>query len=411
MVGIGSFVLTEDEVRRRKAYLEITEADEQRLREAHPLLEAQAGTVLDRFYDYLLSHEHTRRMLSAPGLIDRLKAVQVKYFSELTSGEYGLAYFENRLRVGLTHERVGLAPEWYMGAYDKYLQIVSEALHEAFGSELERYLTTMTSLTKVIHLDMNLTLEAYFLRVQDGLERKNAALGQANAEFVRLQAAKQQLTDMIVHDLQNPLAGVTAFLQVLRADHRGLTEAQLDALHEALRRCDDLAQMILNVLQLSRADSGRLEPQLEEVDVMELVQDAAASFRMVALRDGRTLSVQGPPSLRVVTDASLVLRILGNLLRNVFRHTPAGTNVVLRVERGAAGGASVSVIDDGPGIPREVQSLLFDRFAADALRSMGRRVDSGLGLAFCKTAADALGARIAVASDGGHGTTFTLALG
>jgi hypothetical protein len=116
MFAIGSFNLTEEEVRRRKDYLEITQEDEQRLRDMHAHLQAYSQEIADRFYEYLLSHPHTRAMLSAPGLIERLKQLQRTYFSELTAGKYDIEYFENRLKVGQTHDRVGLAPEWYLGA-------------------------------------------------------------------------------------------------------------------------------------------------------------------------------------------------------------------------------------------------------------------------------------------------------
>lgn len=407
---IGAFVLTEDEVLRRKAYLQLTEQDEQRLRAAHPLLQAHASAVIDRFYDSLLAHEHTRRILEPPGLLERLKRVQTTYFAELTSGDYGLAYFENRLRVGLAHQRVGLAPEWYMGAYDKYLEVVSEVLRDAFASDVGRYAATLRSLTKVVHLDMNLTLEAYFLSAQDGLERKAAALEQANQEVMRFEAGRRQLTEMVVHDLQNPLAGVTAFLEVLRGELIALGPTQRDALDEALKRCDDLAQMILNVLHVSRAETGVLEPVREAVDLAELAHHAVSACRPVAEREGRGLALDAPGPVPIVTDQSLVLRIVGNLLRNAVRHTPAGTRIVVRVARDADG-ARVSVTDDGAGIPAALHGALFDPSGLAALRSAGLCVDSGLGLAFCRIAAEALGASLTVESDTGRGTTFILSFG
>src|SRR5476649_2132252 len=103
MFILGAFTLTASEVSKRKEYLEITSEDERRLKEAHVHLESHVTTIIERFYEYLLSHDHTRQMFSAPGLVERLKGLQTKYFSELTGGEYGLKYFENRLRVGQVH--------------------------------------------------------------------------------------------------------------------------------------------------------------------------------------------------------------------------------------------------------------------------------------------------------------------
>src|SRR5262245_20141522 len=219
------------EIRRRLSYLEITAEDEQRLRDVHPHLQRHAGRIIDQFYEYLLSHEHTRALLSAPGLIVHLKSVQLKYFSELTAGEYGAAYFENRLKVGAAHNRVGLAPEWYLGAYTKYLHIVADVLRETFRDDPLRFFQTMVSLTKVINLDMGLAIDAYIHAAQQTLEA-------ANAQLRKVEAARQQLTDMIVHDLQNPLAGIAAFLKVLEPSPH-LSASVREALQEALRRCHD----------------------------------------------------------------------------------------------------------------------------------------------------------------------------
>ncbi len=410
MLTIGSFTLTEEEVSKRKRYLEITPLDEQRLLEAHPHLSSCAGEISERFYDYLLSHEHTRRMISAPGQIEHLKSLQSKYFAELTSGRYDIRYFENRLRVGQAHERIGVAPEWYLGAYNKYLQIISDVLSRAFAGAPGQYVRTMLSLTKIVYLDMGLALDAYILEAQNRLEQKNEALDRQNSELRELEAAKQQLTDMIVHDLQNPLAGIIAFLELLRAQPERLDDPEREALEEALRRCHDLVEMILNVLQVSRGESGQLNIEASVINVAEIAREGAAAFQLVAALDGHKLAVQAPTSVTACADEMLLRRILYNLIRNSLRHTPKGTQVLVRVERTPAATTRLSVIDDGPGVPLSLQPLLFDRLGASALRNAGLRVDSGLGLAFCRTAAEAMGAVLRVESDGHHGTTFTLEL-
>jgi signal transduction histidine kinase len=166
--------------------------------------------------------------------------------------------------------------------------------------------------------------------------------------------------------------------------------------------------MILNVLQVSRGEEGKLNTQLEEIDIADLARESVAAFRIVAEVDGRHLGIETPQSLSVKTDQMLLRRILYNLIRNALRHTPRGTGVLVRVEAPMPGEVRLSVIDDGPGLPPEMQPYLFERYAAAAVRSSGRWVDSGLGLAFCKTAADALGAALTVHSDGKHGATFAL---
>jgi signal transduction histidine kinase len=403
--SIGNWTLTEAEVLKRLAYHEITEYDIERLREVHGHLQANSGEIIDRFYTYLLNHEHTRSMLQVPGLVERLKRLQIDYFHRLTAGLYDVAYFEDRLRVGQTHDRVGLSPEWYIGAYNTYQGIVSDVLSRAFGRDLERFYRAMRSLTKVISLDMSLAIDAYILSAQERLKSESEALARANEDLMRARSAKAQLTDMIVHDLQNPLSGIRAFLQFLESRRRDLGDSAAEALDEAPRRCDDLGQMIMNVLQVSRADAGKLEVYLENLDLAQLASECAAAFRLPAESEGQPISTESPGAVPIRSDQSLLRRILSNLIRNALRHTPRGTGIIVRVERGPA---RVSVIDDGPGIKPDVQAILFEPFGAPALRHAGLRVDSGLGLAFCKVAVTALGGGIAVRSDGRRGSTFTV---
>ncbi len=404
MQPLRGFDLTTQELERRKAYLGIAPVDEQRLRDANAHLRREARGVIDRFYEHLLGHEHTRRMLAEPGLVDRLKALQARYFEELTSGVYDLPYAEKRVRVGLVHHRIGLSPEWYLGAYVKYLHIASDVLSLSYGRDYERYFQTVQSLTKIIYLDMGLAIDAYQLAAQEALKQRSDDLEKANAEIRKAQAAKQVLSDMIVHDLQNPVAGVVAALQTLRARAGGLLEPEREALDEALRRCSDLTSMIFNVLEVSRAEAGLLEALPEDVDLSALAREGVEAFRRAAELEGRTLRFEGPESLAHRSDPALLRRVLQNLIRNAIRHTPRGTSVVVRI----AEGPSLSVEDDGPGIPTEVQPKIFEPFGSAALRQAGRRVDTGLGLPSCAAIARALGARLRVESDGRRGTTFTL---
>lgn len=404
------FTVTDDEVLERKWYLEITAADEERLKAAHPLIQARAGEIIERFYEYLLAHEHTRKSLSSPGLIERLKPLQLEYFFRLTSGDYGPAYFEDRIRLGQVHHRIGLSPEWYIGAYLKYLHIVSEVLRTAFGRDQERFFQTSLSLTKIIYLDMGLTLDAYHLSAQEALRDKAEELEAVNTRLLKLQAAKRLLADMVVHDLQNPLAGIHGFLQIMEQRLAGQPQNVRDALEEALRSCNYLAEMIFNVLQISRSESGQLEPVLEDLDLAELVKEVAEPYRMLFPGEGRELEVVASSPLPVRTDVQLLRRILQNLLRNTLRHTPRGTRVLVRTELLEPAHARLTVTDNGPGIAPELQEFLFQPLGAPQLRQAGLRVDSGLGLAFCKVACEALGASLSVESDGKSGTTFRITL-
>lgn len=401
---LAMFPLTDRDILARKAFLHLTEEDERHLREVHSLLSQHADVLINRFYEFLLSDERTRRMLEAPGQVERLKALQRTYFLRLTAGNYDAAYFNERIRVGQTHERVGLPPELYMGAYHRYYQIATDIIRSAFPPADPRAHRTVLALGKIITLDMSLAIDAY-------IHSAHSKLHSRNEELMRLQAAKNVLTNMIIHDLQNPLAGIRAFLELLQSRQPALTASELEALHEALRRCDDLGEMVMNVLQVSRAEIGTLEVNAESLDLADLARRSVAAFALHAGQEGRTLTIDAPRELLIRSDQSLLKRILYNLIRNALRHTPRGTQIVVRVGAAGAGKAEILVSDNGPGIPPDVQHLLFQQHGGEQLRAAGLRVDSGLGLSFCRSAVQALGGTIRVESDGRSGTAFRILLG
>jgi signal transduction histidine kinase len=405
--SIGSFLANEEEVKKRKTFLELDEADERALLAVHSLLARHEKEIVERFYEFLLSQEHTRAILAQPDLLPRLKDIQTRYFRELTRGSYDLGYFQDRLRVGLAHERIGLSPEWYLGAYKKYLEIVSEVLARELASEPERLARSTRALRKVIFLDMSLAIDAYTLAAQERLAQKAAELERANRELRRLDAGKRRLTDMIVHDLQNPLAGITAFLQLLEQRSPALGEEERRALREALARSNDFSQLILNVLQISRAEEGKLDLYIETVDLVELARQTVEAFLVVAEQGGRSLELDAPRTpVALRTDQSLFRRILFNLVRNALRHTPSGTRVEVKVRSGPP--AAVAVSDDGPGIPLAVQARIFE---PGALREAGLQVDSGLGLAFCRMASQAIGWTLRLENQPEGGASFVLVQG
>lgn len=108
-------------IARRKAFLEFTDDDTARLKALHEALRDLEPDFVNAFYSHLLTFEETRRFISDPQSLDRLKRTQAAYFDSLTAGDYGRGYILNRLRVGIAHQRIGLVSQWYLGAYSKYL--------------------------------------------------------------------------------------------------------------------------------------------------------------------------------------------------------------------------------------------------------------------------------------------------
>jgi rsbT co-antagonist protein RsbR len=146
----------------RKAFVRFGTADETILRELHLVALAYADQVMDELYGRWLEATELRSLLSDGSTLLRVKSMQRDYFISLTRGDYGAAYLAHRLHVGRVHKRIGVTPRWYMGAYAIYLEIVLPRVLGAFEFDRERQRRAVTALTKLIALDQELALTAYF---------------------------------------------------------------------------------------------------------------------------------------------------------------------------------------------------------------------------------------------------------
>lgn len=149
------------EIEARKAFLELTDADAGRLRSIRGKLAAAQNGFADGFYEYLRKLPELAALLPDEATVARLKAAHGRYFASLTDGDYGDTYVAGRLRVGMTHARIGLTPKWYVGAFRKYLSDMLKATWTASGEDFANFVPTFDALLKVVMLDLGLTLDTY----------------------------------------------------------------------------------------------------------------------------------------------------------------------------------------------------------------------------------------------------------
>lgn len=148
-------------LQRRKAFLGLGEADMAPLHSLRERLAGQENHFLDAFYDHLLNFPETRRLLPDVATTLRLKQAQKRYFKQLLSGPYDWDYALERLRVGLAHQRVELAPQWYLGAYARYLCLLLDELRDDMDDPNAFLLQGFQTLLKVVFLDLGLALDTY----------------------------------------------------------------------------------------------------------------------------------------------------------------------------------------------------------------------------------------------------------
>ena len=122
-----------------------------------------ADEVMDELYGRWLQFPELKRFFPDQPTLSRVKAEQRKYFISLTEGEYGAGYLAHRLRVGAIHKRIGLTPEWFMGAFSIYLELILPRVLRAFEYDRTKQARAVTALTKLITLDEQLALAGYFV--------------------------------------------------------------------------------------------------------------------------------------------------------------------------------------------------------------------------------------------------------
>jgi heavy metal sensor kinase len=231
-----------------------------------------------------------------------------------------------------------------------------------------------------------------------------------NAMLDRLEqgvAEKRRLVADASHELRTPLAVMRAELDVtLRDDLIG--DQAREVLESAREEVDRMTRTVDNLLTLAQVDEGRLGLLPSRVDLVAAAEAAARPLRPLADHKRVTIAVDGRPT-RVDADPQHIHLALTNLIENAIKFTPSGGDVHVTAWSGQDE-AGVTVADDGPGIPADSLDHVFDRFYR-VDRSRGRGAGgSGLGLAICREIARAHGGRIAIDSEEGRGSAFSLAL-
>lgn len=224
----------------------------------------------------------------------------------------------------------------------------------------------------------------------------------------RLEVARRDLIANISHELRSPLASLKALVETLREGALEDRPAALRFLERAENEVDAMGQMVEELLELARIESGQVPLQLLPTPVSEVLFPLAERFRPLAERAGLTLSIQLPPSLpSLLVDPNRIRQVVSNLLHNAIKFTPAGGKVTVTATAGT-GEVVLSVADTGVGISAEDLPRIFERFyKADRARSGG---GTGLGLAIAKHLVLAHGGRIWAESAEGKGSTFYVVL-
>ena len=243
-------------------------------------------------------------------------------------------------------------------------------------------------------------------------DRETRLFAQLESNYQRLQALEKMrddLTNMIVHDLRTPLSSLLAGLQTMPMI-APLVPAQTECYDIAIRGGFTLLAMINDLLDIGKFESGTMQLDIQEVSVRDLVEEARQQVLATAELMDITLKREVAPGLAPLPgDGEKLRRTLVNLLGNAIKFSFQNSTIVIGAR--AQGDEVVFwVRDEGEGIPPDAFRQIFEKFGQVESRKAGRQMSTGLGLALCKMVVEAHGGRIWVESTPGQGSTFWFAL-
>jgi len=178
--------LDEAEIQSRRSFFRLSDEDLARLISLRPFAERVTDGIVEEFYALLLSHPDTLRFFGDEATIRRVKRTQRDYFLQLFSGKCDAVYVEDRLRVGAAHERIGLAPKWYLGAYRQYLDLILRALHVEFKDSQQEILLAYESIQRIVFFDVALAIDTYIAANLEALGRHQAAIRELSTPVIRV---------------------------------------------------------------------------------------------------------------------------------------------------------------------------------------------------------------------------------
>jgi signal transduction histidine kinase len=376
------------DLKERMRFSRFTPEDAKLLQGLRGPFQERAGEIVEIFYRHLSSFGALSHLISDPESLSRLKRVLASYVVSLTRKDHGRRYVQDRLRMGQTHEQIGLAPQWYLGAYCVLLDQLLPIVNERYADEPGKATRATLAVSKLMNLDMQIALDAYFeTRQRRAVERSE-----------RL-AAVGELAASIAHEVRNPLAGMKGALQVLRKD-LVLDSSKRDVMDELLAQIVRLENLVRDLLNYARPNPLNLQP----VDLHNLLDRSLRLLQDSVERSGITVSrTYGPHKSPIVADPLQLEQVFLNLIGNAVQAMGEGGTLTITT-RFKEESVDILFQDEGKGIPPGDLPHIFQPFYTTKHRG------SGLGLSIVKKIVEAHGGTVEVDSAPGEGTTAAVTL-
>lgn len=237
-----------------------------------------------------------------------------------------------------------------------------------------------------------------------------------NGMFDRIEkvlSQEKQFSSDVSHELRTPIAVIQSQSE-FALEEPAYREEGLRAINQQAKQMNNL---VSRLLMLSRSDAGTLPLNMENIDFSDLLEGIAEQQQVVAAEEDVEITTDIPPGIHVIADENMLIRIILNLISNAIRYGktpnkesgPAGRIHIVLTEKNSQVCCTVS--DNGPGIPSDEQSKIWDRFyQVDSSRTGSQAAESsaGLGLSMVRALTIAMGGTVTLQSAEGHGAAFTV---
>jgi signal transduction histidine kinase len=254
-------------------------------------------------------------------------------------------------------------------------------------------------------------ISLYLIRKKNRtLEEQNNLIQAQNQRLAELNSEKNSLISVVSHDLSGPFSTIKMWLQLMEQDAASLHAEQRKALDRIRQSAENGEKLIRSILVVEKAETNRHQLDIRPIALDSLLHDIVREYVPRAESKGVRLQYQGPAGpVTLMSDGQLVGRIFDNLLSNAIKFTPSGRSVQVILEEEQEE-ATVTVQDEGVGIPAEEVGSLFTKYAKISSRPTDGESSTGLGLSIVKRLVDELGGSITCNSVEGSGTTFRVLL-
>jgi K+-sensing histidine kinase KdpD len=246
----------------------------------------------------------------------------------------------------------------------------------------------------------------------DELERTNKELEEKNESLLRMDEFKEELINLIVHDMKNPLFVIQGNLQMMSMSLDNLSPDYIKKYTQRIERSSQqLLRMVVNLLDISRIEEGTMVLKQDMVDINKIIEEIIQRVKEYPENTQKEINFEMDPSIAdMIFDKSVIERVVENMINFATNNVVEDGVVNLTTQKIDDTKIQFTVQDSGTQIPKKFHDKIFEKFSQAEIKKDGYRVERALGLTFCKMAVEAHNGSMCLDLDNPLGNRFVLDL-